>query len=250
MAFFVGPILVGYLLAAGWIIWTLVGMWIMREITFGELAIYGGCYLACAFGAIAAWGTPLGVGLLFLGAASVVGYPIIQKAHNTALIQQMQLADLHEHLRRIDERPEIPYSYEKVADIYFDRGQFEQALEFYARRTKLGEDPAAKWRIKKCEDEIRRAKTGEKQCIHCGTENPREARVCQKCGEQFATAYDLLEPFRGKRALTFILWTLVSSLAAAVILSILQMLNTFWLALFLVSALTCFVTYLYCRLGR
>ena len=250
MAFFLGPILVGYLLAAGWIIWTLVGMAIMREITVGELVIYGGCYLACAFGAIAEWGKPLGYGLLFLGVATTVGYPIIQKAHNANLIQQMELSDLHDHLRRIDERPDIPYSYQKVADIYFDRGQFEQALEFYARRKKLGEDPATKWRIKKCEDEIRRAKTGEKQCIHCGAENPREARICEKCGEQFATNYDLLEPFRGKRALTFVLGTLVGSLAAAVVLSALQMLNTFWLALFLLIALTCFMIYLYCRLSR
>jgi len=248
-AFFIGALLVGYLLMAGWIVWTLIGMFIMREITALELALYGGCYLVLALGAIAAWGRPLGSLLLLTGIASTIGYPIIQKAHNRALLLQMQLADLQDNLKRIDERPDIPYSYHKVADIYYEREQYGKALEFYSRCLKLGDDPGIKWRIRKCQDEIRRAETGEKPCIGCGAENPREARVCVKCGREFPSNLDLLEPFRGKKLLTFIVWTLVGSLVLGLLLGFLQAVNTFWLALLFLIALTCFFVYIYVRLS-
>ena len=248
-AFFLGAALVGYFLAAGWIIWSLVGACVMREITVAELVLYGGLYLVFALGSVATWGSPLGAGFLLMAVISVIGYPIIQRVHNQTQIREMQLTDLHDNLKRIDERPDIPYSYQKVADIYFDRGDYAQALEYYGRLAKLENDANVKWRMRKCQDEVRRAQTGEKPCIYCGADNAPGARVCAKCGKDIPSSWDFLEPFRGKKALSYVLYTLFATLGAGILLGVLTSINAFWLSLFFLAAMACFFVYLYVRLS-
>lgn len=236
-------------IALGFSLLRMIGMYLDREISGGELAVWTIAYVA-AFGiTIAAWGTPAAplLALLTLGLALV--YPVGTYLLEKRGLQQMRQEDIQAYLRAAQEHPEIPYSYQRLGDIFYASDDFGLATKYYQAYLKIRKDPRIKARLAQCERQQRLAETKARICPQCGAENPRNVTHCIECGEPQPGLWEILEQFRGGKGISLLLWSVGISLGLALILAFIGMLHPIIAIPLYAIAIMSLAIYLYVRVS-
>ena len=212
-------------IAAGLGLLRMIGMYFDREISGGELAIWTVAYIA-AFGiALASWGTPAGPLLALMTLALAVAPPVGAYIANKRGLQQLRERDIQAYLQAAQEHPEIPYPYQRLGDIFFSSADFGLAAQYYEAYLKIRKDPRIKARLRQCERRQRLAETQARICPQCGTENPSSFTRCIECDEPLPGLWEILEQFRGPKAVSPLLWLVGISMGLVLILALMGMLH-------------------------
>ena len=117
---------VGGLLAAGGCIWGLLGLLLMKEITFLEFVLYSGVFLGLILLAITA--VP---GAAIVAGALAIGFPLLRQWADAHALAKIEQSDIEKYMHAVQKRPEIPYPYRRLAEIHAKRGHYDVAADWY-----------------------------------------------------------------------------------------------------------------------
>ncbi len=245
-------------LAAGVAVLRMFAMYLDREISCGELLVWLFVYLAAFSMAIASWGTPLFVPVIILCLGLAVAYPL-----GTYLVEihgrwRMRNEDIAAYARAAEENPNNPYPLKRLGDIFFDSHDYEVAVNYYKQYLARFKDPRIVRRLARAEEFMRQSPTETHVCPNCTAANPKGISHCIECGELLPGIQEFLEPFRGRKGISILLWTAGVAMAIGLGLMVLQVLTTRFaplLAYILVPfmflvAITAFFVYIYVRTSR
>ena len=231
----------------GWL--RMMGMYLEREITGEELAVWSIVYMAAFGTTLAAWGTPACPLLALMTLALALVYPVGTYLAEKRGLQRMRQEDIVASFQALKERPDVPYPYRKLGDIFYASGDFGLAAKYY--QAYLGKTKEAKLtaRLRECERQQRLQATKARICLQCEAENPHGATHCMECGEPFPGLWEILEQFRSHRGMSVLLWTVGISMGLGLVLSFLGILHTILAAgLYLIAICGLFI-YLYIRIA-
>lgn len=233
-----GILIVGTLPLLGACVWGLLGLLLMKEITALEFVLYAG-----AFAGLTSVGTLTGGPLAGLGVAftSAIAFPLLRRWANNHALLQMEREDIRKYEATIKTHPEFSYPYKRLAEIYYQRGNYDVAAHWYEKYMERTADENAKFRIKRCLELMEQAGEKPKLCTECRRRNPGDARYCAECGAILPGWWELIGPFRGRRGARLVLTVGVVSGAVSVVLGVvlgqgyfIAMLCFWWAALALV----------------
>lgn len=232
-------------MAAG-CVWGLLGLLLMKEISSLEFILYTGVFLGLLimggvggppFGAL---GIPLAMGL-------AIGFPLARQWGNQHALARMEQEDIEKYELTVRKKPELPYPYQRLAEIHYKRHHYEAAREWYQRYLELQDEPEIHHRVKRCTDFIERAGQRVRLCSECRQENPAEARYCVACGALLPGWWELVEGFRGREGARHLLTVAVASLVLGVLLGLIPRLSPVFARACGFVAAAAFVYYLYKR---
>jgi hypothetical protein len=218
IAFFGAAGLVYGFMLVGACIWGLIGLLLMKEITGLEFIVYAGLFLGVVLTGMIAQQP----GLLLLAAAVAIAFPLSRRWGNAHALAVMERRDIAKYRETIQKRPEFTYPYQRLAEIYFKQGHYELSLEWYRKYLELAEDPDVKFRVKRCMDLMEQANQKPKLCTECRKPNPSDARYCGECGAILPGAWEIIQAFRGKAGMRYLISVAVASLAAGIVLGLIS----------------------------
>lgn len=245
-AFMLGPLLVGALLLVGACVWGLLGLLIMREISGLEFVLYSGIFLSLVvMGGLGK--PPFGAAALLIAAILAIAFPLARYWGNAAALAMMDRQDIARYKLTVEKRPELPYPYRKLAEIYYRQGHYGAAAEWYQKYVTLTNDPEVKFRIRRCQEMMEKATERVKLCTECRHENPGDARYCVNCGAILPGVWEIIQAFRGKAGTRYLLTVALLSLALGVVLGLVSQLNHIYAMTFFLIAGAALVYLLYKR---
>lgn len=223
------------------------GMYLDHEISLGELSAWTFAYIA-AFGiTIATISSPVGLLFAFMTLALALVGPVASYLANQIGLQRMRERDIANYLQMAKERPDIPYPYMKLGDIFYASEDFSLAARYYEAYLKAMKSGRIKARLKQCERRQRLAATKARICPQCGAENPRSVTHCIECGEPQPGLWEILEQFRGQKAISLLLWLVGVTIGIGLVLAVFGVLHPVVAAgLYIIAAAGLFI-YLYIR---
>jgi len=245
-------------LAAGIAVVRMFAMYLDREISGGELLIWLFVYLAAFSMAFAAWGTPLFIPIVLLCLALAVAYPLgtyIVEIHGR---WRLRNEDIIRYLQAAEENPNNPYPLKRLGDIFFDSQDYEIAVKYYKQYLARFKDPRIARRLERAQEYMRQSPAETIICPSCNAPNPKGVSHCIECGELLPGIQEFLEPFRGRKGISILLWTASVTMALGLGLMVLQVITARFaplLAYILVPfmfliAITAFFVYIYVRVSR
>lgn len=118
---------------------------------------------------------------------SVLAFTLLQGAVNNLINQSLISAMRADDVRRAEEvlkaRKDIPDAYITIGDVLFERGLYSQALNYYKQALDIQvRDAETEWKLKYCQDALRRQRERLQVCPQCLLECPRSERTCPRCG--------------------------------------------------------------------
>jgi tetratricopeptide (TPR) repeat protein len=234
------------LLGFGLCAWSLIGMLLMREISFAEFGIYMGIFLGLVvFGFTVP--PPLSTAAFMLAGALAIAFPVMRHVANARGILRMDREDIDKYQRTVRARPELPYPYQKLAEIYFRQQHYKEAAEWYEMLLERQDDPDAKQRLKRCNAMLSHQSQTRKICPDCRGENPVEARYCVSCGSMLPGWWEVVEAFRGRKGEMFLLGSFALTLVVGTVLGALSLVPSMVVSLLFLYAAAALVYYLYKR---
>jgi len=242
-AFLLVALLLAASIAVGFGFLRMIGMFLDHEISLGELAVWTCAYLAAFAITIA---TLNWLFALMTLALALVG-PVASYLANQIGLQRMRERDIANYLQMAKERPDIPYPYMKLGDIFYASEDFSLAARYYEAYLKAMKSGRIKARLKQCERRQRLAATKARICPQCGAENPRDVTHCIECGEPQPGLWEILEQFRGQKAISLLLWSVGVTIGIGLVLSVFGVLHpVVAVGLYIIAAAGLFI-YLYIR---
>ncbi len=245
-------------LAASVAVLRMITMCLDREISGSELLVWLFVYLAAFSMAFASWETPLFIPIVLLCLALAVAYPL-----GTYLVEihghwRMRNEDIAAYARAAEQNPNNPLPLKRLGDIFFDSRDYEVAIKYYKQYLARFKDPQVVRRLERAEEFIRQSPAETRICPNCSAANPKGVSHCIECGELFPGIQEFLEPFRGHKGISILLWTAGVTMAIGLGLVVLQVLTARFaplLAYILVPfmflvAITAFFIYIYVRVSR
>jgi ribosomal protein L40E len=185
--------LVMALLIACYPIWRIVALWFDRALPTGEAVISLSVLVFLILGIIATAGTPISFVLLLALIVICCGVPLLNRLADHMALRRMADQDLRDYRLTVTRQPGNAYARERLARIYLDRKQYEEALEHVnAVLERDAKDPKFIGLKDRVETEKRRHLTRAKVCPKCTAENPPEAGACMECGFRFVDPGDFL----------------------------------------------------------
>ena len=243
-------------LVAGAAVLRMFTMYLDREISGSELLVWLFVYLAAFSMAIASWGTPLFVPVMILCLALAVAYPLGNYLVEIHGRWRMRNEDIAAYARAAEENPNNPYPLKRLGDIFFDSRDYEVAVNYYKQYLARFKDPRIVRRLARAEEFMLQSSTETQICPNCPAANPKCVSHCIECGELLPGIQEFLEPFRGRKGISILLWTAGVTMAIGLGLVVLQVLTAQFaplLAYILVPfmflvAITAFFVYIYVRI--
>jgi len=249
-AFIIVSALVGALLLCGWVVWRLIGMCLLREISGLELIILVGVILGLVIGAVGARG-PAAIPFLILLWAGGMMYPVLLALAERRKARKMERDDITGYLRALDKQPDVPYPHRKLGDIYKERGDWDRAIEHYQSYLEVHEDAAdMKFRLKKCLTARRREAMGLRVCPACGAESPGDAVRCGQCGFYLKGTQEIIDTLTTPEMMRIWRWLIVIFIVPGVVVNIFQGFGPAVGAVLLFLALCAAALFLYGKLIR
>ncbi len=120
------------------------------------------------------------VALLIIAFAAL--YRLVWRLTTEHQLAAIRAEDLAEYKRAIEQRPDIPYPYQRIGDYYFEKQMWAEAAAYYEKFLQLQKDPEVEWKLEKAKEELARELAGLRQCPACREDVPRDAKVCPHCG--------------------------------------------------------------------
>ena len=222
-AFLIVIPLVAGLLLCGWVVWRLIGMWLLREISGLELIILVGVFLGLALSAIAGSGGsgPLAFALLALLWAGGMMYPALLALAERRKARQLVRDDITGYLAALEKQPDVPYPHRRLGDIYRDRGDWDRAIEHYQSYLEVHEgNPQIRFRLEKALTARRREAMGLRICPSCGAENLGDAGRCERCGCYLKGPQEIIDVLTTPEMMRIWRWLIVIFVVPGVAFSI------------------------------
>ncbi len=240
-----GALLVGGLLIVGACVWGLLGLMIMKDITPLEFVLYAGGLMGLVLLGMANV-PPFGRSGIILAAGLAIGFPLMRRVAERRALDQMEEEDIRRHLDTIKHRPEIPYSYERLGDIYRKRCHYDLAAEFYEKHYEISGDRDTRHKAKRCRTLA--AEGGRRKlCPDCTEDNPADARYCRNCGSTLPGVWEIIEVFRGDRGRRYLLTVVIAATAVGVLLGVVSQFHPIYANTCYLVAAAALVYYLYKR---
>jgi tetratricopeptide (TPR) repeat protein len=162
----------------------LLGMLMNKELSFGEFLVWVLAFLASI-------GKPVFFVLALLTILLGLGAPLSSWVVDLVGRQRLRLEDIEKFLRGVEKHPEMPYNYRKLAELYYQGGDWAQAVEWYEQAQKVGPDPHVAFWLDKAR-ERQELGAGKPVLCLCGKLNARGASQCKYCGAPLRGSYELL----------------------------------------------------------
>ena len=178
-----------------------------------------------------------------------IAFPLMRRWGERNALNKMEQRDIAGYKGAIEKHPEIPYSYQRLAEIYRKNGHYEEAADYYRQYMERTKDKTVEFRVRRCLELAEQGRKRSKICTECSRENPQNARYCVNCGQVLPGAWEVIQALRGQSgarnlgmaAVVFL--TLGSALALADSVPPIYAVLCFWLA---VGA---FIYYMYKRIA-
>jgi len=127
--------------------------------------------------------------LFFYGFISLLPLPLSSMIFNAIVSSKEKMIqkiseekDLKDWLYTIQQQPENVNAYISAGDIYFNRKDYEKAIELYRKAWEIMEMPYIIQRIKTAEKELKIQKGIIWVCPECSYDNPQNVLKCNFCG--------------------------------------------------------------------
>ena len=170
------------LIAGGYMVIGLFGMLMNKELSFGEFLVWTLAFAGLLATTLAAVGTPLFPLLVLLTIGMGIGPHLSSWAVDRIGAQHLRVEDIRRYLRGTQERPDIPYNFRKLGDLYYEGHEWGLAVEWYEKAQKVHQrDRHVDFMLEKARERLALGKGKPKLCL-CGKLNPARAPHCQYCG--------------------------------------------------------------------
>lgn len=239
-------VLTGALLLVGVCVWGLVGLLVMKEITALEFIFYAGAFLGLTIIGVLSGG-PLGLAGLGVALLAAVAFPLLRRWANSHALLQIEREDIRKYEATVKAHPEYSYPYKRLAEIHYQRGNWDVAAEWYEKYMEHTEDETIKFRIKRCMDLMAQAGEKVKFCTECLRRNSADSRYCAGCGAILPGWWELIKPFRGRQGARLLLIVSVVSFAVSLVLGLVLQLHSILITLCFWWAAFALVYYIYKR---
>lgn len=170
------------LVAEAYLAYTLVCQVIDGEIGFGEGVLYVALLLSAATIIATHTRDLIGPALGLSITAYILLRGAIEHLLDQSLISALQAQDVQEAEEVLRRRQDAPYAYRTIGEVLFEQKQYEEALKYLKRAVGEGKDLELEWKMKFCEDQLRRRQDRLQVCPRCMKEVPARERVCPQCG--------------------------------------------------------------------
>lgn len=208
-------------IAGGYLVIGLLGMLLNKELSLGEFLVWTLAFLGLMVTAIASHGTPLFYVLILFAVGLGLGPPLTSWLADHLGTQRLRVTDLESYLRGTQERPDIPYNYRKVGDLYFESHDWARAVEWYEQALKLHDDPHVSFMLRKARERLALGKGTPILCL-CGRLNRARASHCQYCGASLPGSHELLVALGAGRGRLLLLLIAVGLLSGGMALTLLR----------------------------
>ena len=171
----------------------LVGMVLFHEISVGEFAV-----LVLIFGGLLAAGyaaEDLAMKMLFVIPALLLAIATsgIHLVTDHLGKKQMRTEDVGHYLEAIERHPDLPYSYVRLGDLFYESRDWELAVQYYEESSQLAHDPHVSYNLKRARERVAIGKGPAVQCTGCGRLNPTGARECLYCSAPLPGLHEIFE---------------------------------------------------------
>jgi hypothetical protein len=208
-------------IAGGCLVVGLLGMLMNKELSFGEFLVWTLAFLGLLVTTLASVGTPAFYLLVLLTIGLGLAPALSSWAVNRLGAQRLRLDDLQRYLRGTQERPDIPYNYRKLGDLYFDGHDWAQAVEWYEQAQKVHADKHVDFMLDKARERLALGQGRPILCL-CGKLNPARARQCQYCSAVLPGSHEVLAALGAGRGRLLLLMIAAGLLSGGMALSILR----------------------------
>lgn len=124
-------------------------------------------------------------GLLVLGILAFLACFLSRRRAQQA-VERLAQQNIEECRRLLQFDPRNGAAYLRLAEIYENLGQYDQAIEALHTAIQMDlADAGAEFRLNRLLQKKRLEERGLVLCPHCGEEQPRGSRICASCGERF-----------------------------------------------------------------
>jgi hypothetical protein len=234
------------LLIGGFMVVRMQGMLMDRELTFPEFLVWLIAFLGLAATSLAWWGTAWGYFLVLITLGTALVVPLLSRHGERLGLQQMRVRDIETHLELARRRPDIPYSFRRLGEIFYQSGDWEPAIEYFERSLALHYDPEVAFHLQKAKERLALGPGQPQICCACGHLSPRRATECVHCSEELRpSGREVLAALGSGYAQVVLVVVAAGSLGGGLLLSLLKIGsrggNAFLLAVGLLAAALYFV---------
>jgi len=211
-------LLVGGLLLLVRVALNLIGLYLMREINGFELMIILAVFVGLSLGAISGGGV-----LAFLLLMWLIGLtlPIMGALHNRHKLQRMTRDDIRAYEEGLRRQPDVPYPHRRLGDIYYERGDWDSAVEHYEAYLRVHNlDAYVSNRLERVLMFRRREQMGLRTCPVCGAECPGNAARCEQCGFYLKGSRELLDVLSTPEMMRIWRWVMIAFVVPGIILGL------------------------------
>lgn len=209
----------GLFIGAGLVV-NMLGLLFNREIDLGEFVVWLLAFAGMMATTIASVGKPMFPLLAFVTILLGLMVPITSWAVDSWGAKRMRREDLERLLQATVERPDIPYNFRKLGDLFYERREFQLAIDYYEKAEALHHDVHQAFFLEKARERLRIGKGEPRLCIRCGRMNPRMAFQCMYCGAELPGGHQILAPLMRGRWRQMLVVEAVVLIAAGLLLVI------------------------------
>ena len=209
-------------IAGGYLVVGLFGMLMNKELTFWEFLVWTLAFLGLLVTTLASLGTPLFYLLVLLTIGLGLAPPLSSWLVDRLGAQRLRLDDIQRYLRGTQERPDIPYNYRKLGDLYYDGHDWGRAVEWYEKAQKVHADKQVDFMLDKARERQALGKGTPILCL-CGKLNPARAHHCQYCGAALPGSHEVLVALGAGRGRLLLLLIAAGLLSGGMALSLFRL---------------------------
>jgi hypothetical protein len=188
----------------------------------GEFLLWTLAFLGLLATTLGAVGTALFPLLLLLTVSLGLAGPLSSWLADRLGAQRMRVEDLEQYLRGTQERPDLPYNYTKLGDLFYAGGEWGRAAEWYEQSLQVHTDPDVRYRLGKARERETLGPGQPVLCL-CGKLNSRGARQCKYCGRHLRGSHDLLVELGAGHGRLVLLLIAAGLLSGGIALSLLRL---------------------------
>ena len=121
---------------------------------------------------------------------------LITRITEKKLTKNMEKKEINELLATIEKYPDNVNSHIRMGDIYFEKGNYNEAMKYYKRAYQINPLPWIKFRIEVTERENMIKEKKIWICPECGRKNAEDILECPHCGFTIKTKEAIVNDFK------------------------------------------------------
>jgi hypothetical protein len=181
---------IGLILGAFMVI-GMLGMLLNKELNLGEFLVWLLAFIGVLACTLASVGTVSFYFLLALTIGLGLIIPLSSWLADRLTVRRMHFEDMERYLRGIAQRPDIPYNYRKLGDLFAEGNDWGMAVAYYEQAEKVNSDQHTKFMLEKARERVALGK-GEPRLCRCGRLNPARGSRCIHCGASLPGSAEVL----------------------------------------------------------